>query len=108
MRYLTLTYYKKPNGQIDETLSVIKNLKLKDTQTASVILDFKTLKVLKASVNGQTIEKDWDTLVGYYHKHYAATIERMFAENGWEVVKGEVTEEVSSTDTDTQVENPSE
>jgi hypothetical protein len=27
--------------------------------------------------------------VTYYHQHYAATIERLFAENGWEVVKPE-------------------
>jgi hypothetical protein len=26
--------------------------------------------------------RDWDTIVSYYYKHYAATIERMFVENG--------------------------
>lgn len=89
MRYLTLTYYKKPSGQIDETLSVINTIRAKDIQTASVILDFKHLKVLKASIDGKTIPKDWDTIIGYYHKHYAATIERMFRDNGWQVIKDE-------------------
>ena len=47
MRYLTLTYYTKPNGQIDETLALARNLKKKDFQEASVILDFKLQKVEK-------------------------------------------------------------
>jgi hypothetical protein len=31
--------------------------------------------------------RDWDTIVSYYYKHYAATIERMFVENGHELPK---------------------
>jgi capsular polysaccharide biosynthesis protein len=27
--------------------------------------------------------------VQYYHQHYASTIERLFAENGYEIVKPE-------------------
>lgn len=99
MRYLTLTYYKKPNGQIDETLSVINNIRIKDFQIASVILDFKKLEVLKATVEGNTIPKNWDAIIGYYYQHYAATIERMFRENGYEVVKPEVPTESEPSDT---------
>jgi hypothetical protein len=82
MRYLLLTYYTKPNGQIDEVMTVSTKIKPRDWQTANVILDFKDQKVLAASVKGMTATRDWDTIVGYYYKHYSATIERLFEENG--------------------------
>jgi hypothetical protein len=82
MRYLLLTYYTKPSGQIDEVMTVSKKIKPRDWQTANVILDFKDQKVLAASVKGMTATRDWDTIVGYYYKHYSATIERLFEENG--------------------------
>jgi hypothetical protein len=91
MRYLTLTYYTRPDGKIDESMSVIRNLKHRDLQIASVILDFKKLEVVKCSMNGVQVPRDWDRIVTYYHQHYASTIERLFAENGWEVVKPETT-----------------
>jgi hypothetical protein len=89
MRYLTLTYYTKADGKIDEAMAVSKNIRTRDLQTASVILDFKKLQVVKCSMNGVQVPRDWDKIVTYYHQHYAATIERLFAENGWEVVKPE-------------------
>jgi hypothetical protein len=82
MRYLLLTYYTKATGQIDEVMTVSKKIKPRDWQTANVILDFKEQKVLAASVRGITATRDWDTIVSYYYKHYAATIERLFEENG--------------------------
>ena len=85
MRYLILTYYTKPSGQIDEVMAVARSLKNRDHQTANVILDFKTLSVLKCSMAGTTVPNDFDRIAGYYHQHYAATIERLFKENGYEV-----------------------
>lgn len=82
MRYLLLTYITKPSGQIDEVMAVSKKIKPRDWQTCNVILDFKEQKVLLASVKGMTATRDWDTIVSYYYKHYAATIERLFEENG--------------------------
>lgn len=89
MRYLILTYYKKPNGQIDEAMQVSRNLKTRDIQMANVILDFKDLKVLKCSMSGEQVPKDWDRIVSYYNQHYANIIERLFNENGYEVIKPE-------------------
>jgi len=89
MRYLILTYLKKANGQIDEQMAVSKNIKTRDIQTASVILDFRELEVLKCSMGGEQVPKDWDRIVSYYHQHYASTIERLFAENGYEIVNPE-------------------
>jgi hypothetical protein len=85
MRYLILTYYQKANGQIDEVMAVARNLKTRDHQTANVILDFRELKVLKCSMSGVQVPKDFDRIVEYYMKHYEATITRLFNENGYDV-----------------------
>jgi hypothetical protein len=89
MRYLILTYYTKPDGKIDEAMAVSKNIKTRDLQTASVILDFKKLQVVKAHLGGVSVPCDFNRIVEYYHQHYAATIERLFNENGYEIVKKE-------------------
>jgi hypothetical protein len=82
-----LTYYTKPDGKIDEAMAVSKRVKPSDLQTASVILDFKKLEVVKASMGGVAVPRDWDRIVSYYHQHYANTIERLLKENGYEIVK---------------------
>jgi len=87
MRYLLLTYYTKASGKIDEVMTIATKIKRKDWQMANVILDFKDQKVLAASVKGMATTRDWDTIVGYYYKHYAATIERLFQENGHQLPK---------------------
>ena len=63
MRYLMLTYYYQANGKIDEGMTVATRVKRKDWQTASVILDFKELKVLKAAIRDNAIPK----AVSYTH-----------------------------------------
>lgn len=85
MRYLIITYYKKANGQIDESTAVARNLKMRDHQTASVILDFKKLVVVKANLNGETVPKDFNKIVEYYMQHYENIIKRLFEENGYEI-----------------------
>jgi len=82
MRYLMLTYYTKPSGKIDESMIVTTKVRTKDWQMANVILDFKELKVIKASVRGDAIPKDWDRIVGYYYPFYTNIMERLFQENG--------------------------
>jgi len=100
MRYLILTYYTKPNGQIDEVMAVAQSLKTRDHQTANVILDFKTLSVLKCSMGGVQVPRDFNRIVEYYHQHYESTISRLFKENGYEIVKPDQT-----TDTEQPAEN---
>ena len=85
MRYLMLTYFYQPTGKIDEGMTVANRVKPRDWQTASVILDFKELKVLKASLRDTTIPKDWDRIVGYYYPFYTNIMERLFLENGHDV-----------------------
>jgi hypothetical protein len=91
MRYLLLTYYRKPTGKIDEAMTLSRKLKLQDRQTANVILDFETLTVVKCTMDGITVPRDWDRIVAYYYKHYSATIERLFTENGHPVAAKQVT-----------------
>ena len=92
MRYMLLSYYQKPNGQIDEAMSLSKNLKARDLQMASVILDFKKLQVVKATLNGVLVPKDFDRIVQYYYQHYENVIQRLFRENGYEVSTEKPTE----------------
>jgi len=95
MRYLMLTYYTKPNGKIDESTVVATRLKTRDWQTASVILDFKELRVLKASVRDATIPKDWDRIVGYYYPFYTNIMERLLQENGHKLPKADTQTKIS-------------
>ena len=85
MRYLILTYYRKPDGHIDEAMTVSKNLKTRDIQMANIILDFKKLEVVKATMNGTNVPKNFDAIVTYYMQHYEKIITRLFNENGYEV-----------------------
>lgn len=85
MRYLILTYYYKANGQTDEAMAVSRNLKARDLQTANVILDFKKLEVVKASMGGVNVPRDFDRIVQYYMQHYENIITRLFNENGYQV-----------------------
>ena len=85
MRYLLITYYRKANGQIDESTSVATRIKQSDLQTANVILDFKKLDVVKCSLDGTIVPRDWERIVSYYYQHYSSTIERLFKENGYEL-----------------------
>jgi hypothetical protein len=70
MRYLVVTYVKKPDGKIDEQVEITKNLKERDITMSNVILDFKEKKVQKSTVNGQQIQTSWDVLVEHYRKIY--------------------------------------
>lgn len=99
MRYLFLTYVTKPDGKIDEQMEVSRKIRRTDLQTVNVILDFKKLEVVKASMGGTAVPRDWDRVLGYYHQHYASTIERLLKENGYEIVKSEPQAQPQETDT---------
>lgn len=85
MRYLILTYYRKPSGKVDEVMTVAKNLKPRDHATANVIIDFRNLSVIKCSMGGVNVPRDFDRIVEYYMEHYESTITRLFNENGYQV-----------------------
>lgn len=74
MRYLIITYVKRPNGQMDELVAVGQRVKPKDLSMASVILDFKNRLVLKSSVGDQVAPRDFQRIRDFYHQHYSDVI----------------------------------
>jgi hypothetical protein len=94
MRYFIVKYFRKANGKVDEATAVSKRIKTSDLQSAAVILDFKECKVVKASMDGTVLPRDFNRIASFYHQHYPNVIERLFRENGYEVK----VEEPGSTD----------
>ena len=82
MRYFIVTYrqtmVKRGPGmqpQTDEVVSVAKRIRMRDSQSASVILDFSHRKVLQATLDGVTAPKDFQKIRDFYHQHYPKIIE---------------------------------
>ena len=65
MRYMIVTYYKKPNGKWDEITEFKNSLKTKHIQSAKVILDFKEKKCVK---NGLNPEADFEIMLEFYKR----------------------------------------
>lgn len=77
MRYLLITFIRKPNGQIDEQVAASKKVKPTDEQTCNIILDFGSKKILKSIVERKKVDMDFDKLVDYYKKIYPQLIEQL-------------------------------
>lgn len=60
---------------MDEVVSVSKKLKLKDLQSASVILDFQKGQVVQATMDGITVPKDFVKIRDFYQQHYRRLID---------------------------------
>jgi len=78
---MLFTYIKKPDGKIDEQVQMSNKLKERDITTCNVILDFKQKMVEKASIDGTSIPRDWNTIVEYYREHYSDLIEDLEKHN---------------------------
>ena len=77
MRYLLITYIRKPNGQIDEQVTVSKRTKTSDIQTCNVILDYAKRKINKCVIEGKTVDTDWEKMNEYYRKVYPSLITQL-------------------------------
>jgi hypothetical protein len=75
MRYFVVNYYRKPNGQMDEVVSIAKRIRIRDLQSAAVILDFKLKSVVKCSMDGVVVPKNWQRIRDFYHQHYSQVIQ---------------------------------
>ena len=89
MRYLLITFLRKPGGQIDEMVKIAKKLKPADIQTCNVILDYGNNKINKCVIEGKKLDTDFDKMNDYYKKIYPQLIEQLekeakitMAENG--------------------------
>jgi len=86
MRYLIIRYLRQPSGKINEEIQVAKQLRPRDLQTGTVILDFKNLVVIKASLDGATVPKDFQRICEYYYQYYRDTIDQLLAAHGRQVM----------------------
>lgn len=82
MRYLLITFFRKPGGQIDEQVAVSKRVKPADLQTCNVILDYGTKQVQKCVIEGKVVETDWEKMNTYYKQVYPNLIEQLEKEAG--------------------------
>lgn len=81
MRYLLITYMRKPGGQIDEQVTVSKKVKISDIQTCSVIVDYQKQKVDKCVIEGKVVDTDFGRMNEYYKKVYPTLIDQLEKNN---------------------------
>lgn len=81
MRYLLIVFVRKPNGQIDEQVSISKRVRTSDLQTCNVILDFAKKNVEKCVVEGKVVDTDWDKMIEYYQRVYPTLIDQLEKNN---------------------------
>ena len=81
MRFLLITFFRKPGGQIDEQVAVSKRVKPADLQTCNVILDYGTKQVQKCVIEGKLVETDWEKMSAYYKKIYPNLIDQLERES---------------------------
>jgi type II secretory pathway component PulF len=74
MRYLLITFYRKPGGQIDEAARFVKRIKNSDITTSNIIMDYGLKKIDKCVVEGNKLDRTFDQLNEYYKKIYPAMI----------------------------------
>jgi hypothetical protein len=74
MRYLFLSFIRKPNGQIDETVTIGKRIRTLDRNSSNVILDFADKKVEKCVIEGKVHETTFEQMRDYYKRIYPALI----------------------------------
>lgn len=85
MRYLLITFFRKPGGQIDEMVKVTKKVKSADYSTCNVIMDYGLKNIEKCVVEGRTIDKDFNRLHDYYYKVYPSLIDQLMKDAPLEV-----------------------
>lgn len=77
MRYLLITFVRKPGGQIDELVTVSKRVKPADLQTCNVIIDYSAKKVEKCVIEGKVVDTDFEKMDAYYKQVYPNLISQL-------------------------------
>lgn len=77
MRYLLITFFRKPGGQIDEMIKVAKKVRPSDLSSCNVIIDYATKKVEKCVIEGQIRDTDFHRMNNYYKQVYPALIAQL-------------------------------
>jgi hypothetical protein len=81
MRYLLVTYFRKPGGQIDEQVGVSKRIRTSDEQTCNVIVDYAERKVHKCVIEGKVVETTFEKMNDYYREVYPELIDNLVKVN---------------------------
>jgi hypothetical protein len=81
MRYLLITFFRKPRGQIDEQVTVSKRLKTSDLQMCNVILDYNKKKLEKCVIEGKVVDSDFQRMSEYYRKIYPSLVDQLEKNN---------------------------
>ena len=81
MRYLLIVFLRKPNGHIDEQVSISKRIRPADLQTCNVIMDFSKKKVEKCVIEGNVVDTNWNKLNEYYKRIYPALVDQLEKNN---------------------------
>ena len=82
MRYLLITFMRKPGGQIDEQVTISKRVKTSDLQTVNVIIDYAKKTVDKCVIEGRIVDTDFDKMNDYYKRIYPNLISQLEKEAG--------------------------
>ena len=77
MRYLLITFVRKPGGQIDELVAVGKRVKPADLQTCNVIIDYADKKVMNCVVESKVVDTDFERMDAYYKQVYPNLIAQL-------------------------------
>jgi hypothetical protein len=77
MRYLLISFYRKPGGQIDEQARFVKRVRGSDISTSNIIMDYGLRKIEKCVVEGQRLDRTFDQLHEYYKKVYPAMVAQL-------------------------------
>jgi len=81
LRYLLITFVRKPGGQIDELVTVSKRVKPSDLQTCNVIVDYANKKVDKCVIEGKVVDTDFEKMDAYYKQVYPNLIDQLEKNN---------------------------
>jgi hypothetical protein len=87
MRYLLISFFRKKGGQIDEMVSVSKQVKTSDLQNSNIIMDFGTKKLDKCVIEGKEHDTTFDKLRDYYAKVYPQLVSQLEKEAPFSVSK---------------------
>lgn len=74
MRYVIITFFRKPGGAIDEQIGFSKKLRQNDLQTCNIILDYAERKVVKCTVDGKVHPTTFEQMHNYYKEVYPQLI----------------------------------
>jgi hypothetical protein len=77
MRFLLVTFLRKPGGQIDEEVRLAKRVKPADVSTCNIIVDYALKKVEKCNIEGKRLDTDFDRLNEYYKSVYPPLIAQL-------------------------------